>query len=62
MNSFDWIILCVIIFMAFFALRHIIKAKKSGRCIGCGKSCDNCGNFHSCPNFMKRNENNNEEN
>lgn len=46
MNEVSWIILGILILLAFLAVRYIVKTKKSGKCVGCsgcakGKCC--CG-------------------
>ncbi len=45
----DIIVIAIVAVIAFFAVRYIVRAKRSGRkCIGCpdGSACS--GSCHSC--------------
>lgn len=55
MNLADFIILGIIALVVFFAVRRLIKNKKSGKC-NCGCDCGcNCtsGNSDSCGKIPK---------
>lgn len=45
MKPLDYILLALIALALFFALRHVLRRKKSGGCIGCScgyGSCKSC--------------------
>lgn len=50
------IIICIILFLLFMlAIRHIIKTKKNGGCVGCNtKGCD--GQCCHCKDAEKKEE------
>ncbi len=43
----DFLIIAIVVFIVGMAVRHIVKAKKSGvKCIGCPSGCS-CEHHHS---------------
>ena len=42
MNAIDYILLAGIGLALLLAIRHIIKAKKQGKCCSCGGDCSCC--------------------
>lgn len=49
MNAWDIIIIAVVAFCVFLAVRRIVANKKSGKgCCGCSSSCSSCSGCSSC--------------
>ncbi|MGN0634636.1 MAG: FeoB-associated Cys-rich membrane protein [Acutalibacteraceae bacterium] len=42
MKPLDYVLLALIALALFFALRHVLRRKKSGGCIGCSCGCGSC--------------------
>lgn len=41
-----WIIGLILVLAVYFAVRHVLKTKKNGGCVGCsagGSGCCHCG-------------------
>lgn len=36
----------IVVVLCFFAIRSMVKDKKNGRSIQCGKNCNKCGGCH----------------
>ncbi len=52
MSPLDYIILAVLAIALFFALRSMIRRKRSGGCIGCSGNCSACSKKNTDTHFI----------
>lgn len=51
MKPLDYVLIALVVLVVFFAVRSIVRRKKSGKCIGCSCDCG-CGQ-KDCPSQKK---------